>query len=494
MHDGRHIIITAILLLSIASAGGILTRYLKIPYTSILVIIGLFVGIFRIFPSLNITPYLIYYVFLPIIIFEGAVGIKMRPLISNILPIGMLSIFGTIISAIFTGVVLHFVLNFPLKQSLIFGAIITPTDPISILALLKNRIIKRGGVPPKTEKNDAGNEAENTDENREIEADCFANARNDVTVSLRGVGDDEAISCDRNDKIAENIDGKENIETLLTGESLFNDGISLVLFEVFLGLNLNGAGSIFLNGGRLDLNSLYNMFYYIIDIIKTSTFEFLYESIGGSILGIVLGYSVSLVLSLATDFLTEIMISLLLAYASLIAAYYLHMSFIMAVIFSGIVLANYGFKKKVSNRTLEVFPIVVEYLTFIVNSILFLLIGIEINLFKILDIWAISLFIIALSLFSRFIGVYLISPLVNIAKSRFKIFSDGLTINKQYKRFLVFGGLKGALPIAMALSLPLNLHLRNEIIAYVFIAVLFSLTIQAISFDIFIKKGYKNSI
>ena len=441
MYDGRHIIITAILLLSIASAGGILTRYLKIPYASMLVIIGLFVGIFRIFPSLNITPYLIYYVFLPVIIFEGAVGIKMRPLISNILPIGALSLFGTIISAIFTGAVFHFVLNFPLKQSLIFGAIITPTDPISILALLKNRITKRSGVPPKTEKNGPGNKAENPDE-------------------------------------------KEDIETLLTGESLFNDGISLVLFEVFLGLNIHGAA----------LNPLYNMFYYVLGIIKVSAVQFLYESIGGSILGIALGYSVSLVLSLATDFLTEIMISLLLAYASLIAAYYLHMSFIMAIIFSGIVLANYGFKKKVSERTLEVFPVVIEYLTFIVNSILFLIIGIEINLFKILDIWVISLFIVALSIFSRFIGVYLISPIVNIVKNRFKIFSDGLTLNKQYKRFLVFGGLKGALPIAMALSLPLSLPLRNEIITYVFITVLFSLTIQAISFDFFVKKGYKNSI
>ncbi len=441
MYDGRHIIITAILLLSIASAGGILTRYLKIPYASMLVIIGLFVGIFRIFPSLNITPYLIYYVFLPVIIFEGAVGIKMRPLISNILPIGALSLFGTIISAIFTGAVFHFVLNFPLKQSLIFGAIITPTDPISILALLKNRITKRSGVPPKTEKNGPGNKAENAD-------------------------------------------GKEDIETLLTGESLFNDGISLVLFEVFLGLNLHGEA----------LNPIYNMFYYVLGIIKVSAVQFLYESIGGSILGIVLGYSVSLVLSLATDFLTEIMISLLLAYASLIAAYYLHMSFIMAIIFSGIVLANYGFKKKVSERTLEVFPVVIEYLTFIVNSILFLIIGIEINLFKILDIWVISLFIVALSIFSRFIGVYLISPIVNIVKNRFKIFSDGLTLNKQYKRFLVFGGLKGALPIAMALSLPLSLPLRNEIITYVFITVLFSLTIQAISFDFFVKKGYKNSI
>ena len=69
-----------------------------------------------------------------------------------------------------------------------------------------------------------------------------------------------------------------------------------------------------------------------------------------------------------------------------------------------------------------------------------------------------------------------------------------MTLNKQYKRFLVFGGLKGALPIAMALSLPLSLPLRNEIITYVFITVLFSLTIQAISFDFFVKKGYKNSI
>ena len=449
MYHGSHIIITAIILLSIASAGGILTRYFKIPYASMLVIIGLFVGIFHIFPSLKITPYLIYYVFLPVVIFEGAVGIKLRPLMSNVLPIGALSIFGTIISAIFTGVIFHFVLDFPLKQSLIFGAIITPTDPITILSMLKN-----GAMKHKNEKEDK-----------------------------------------------KEIENREDIETLLAGESLFNDGISLVLFEVFLNLNLHKAANIFSDGMRFSLGSmhsslyhLYNMFYYIFGIIQTSAVQFLYESIGGSILGIIIGYLVSLILSLATDFLTEIMISLLLAYASLIAAYYLHMSFIMAVIFSGITLANYGFKNKVTGRTLEVFPIVVEYITFIINSILFLIIGIEINLFKIFDIWLISLFIIALVLFSRFLGVYIISPLVNLIKNRFKIFSNGLTLNKRYKRFLVFGGLKGALPIAMALSLPLNMHLRNEIITYVFIAVLFSLTIQAISFDILMKNGYKNSI
>ena len=449
MYHGSHIIITAIILLSIASAGGILTRYFKIPYASMLVIIGLFVGIFHIFPSLKITPYLIYYVFLPVVIFEGAVGIKLRPLMSNVLPIGALSIFGTIISAIFTGLIFHFVLDFPLKQSLIFGAIITPTDPITILSMLKN-----GAMKHKNEKEDK-----------------------------------------------KEIENREDIETLLAGESLFNDGISLVLFEVFLNLNLHKAANIFSDGMRFSLGSmhsslyhLYNMFYYVFGIIQTSAVQFLYESIGGSILGIIIGYLVSLILSLATDFLTEIMISLLLAYASLIAAYYLHMSFIMAVIFSGITLANYGFKNKVTGRTLEVFPIVVEYITFIINSILFLIIGIEINLFKIFDIWFISLFIIGLVLFSRFLGVYIISPLVNLIKNRFKIFSNGLTLNKRYKRFLVFGGLKGALPIAMALSLPLNMHLRNEIITYVFIAVLFSLTVQAISFDILMKNNDKNVI
>ncbi|MHB1602011.1 MAG: cation:proton antiporter [bacterium] len=378
LYDGKHIIITAIILLSIASAGGILTRYLKIPYASMLVIIGLFVGIFRIFPNLKITPSLIYYVFLPVIIFEGAVNIKMRPLISNILPIGMLSIFGTIISAIFTAIIFHSVLNFPLKQSLIFGAIITPTDPISILALLKNKITKKAG-------NDGskGNETE---------------------------------------------DKNENIETLLTGESLFNDGISLVLFEIFLGLNLH----------RADLNGIFPMFNYILPIIKNSTFEFLYESIGGSIVGILLGYGVSLLLYLATDFLTEIMISLLLAYASLTAAYYLHMSFIMAIITSGIVLANYGFKKKrVSARTIETFPVIIEYLTFIVNSLLFLIIGIEINLFKIINIWFISLFIIMLGIVSRFIAIYCLSPIINIIKNKVKFFSESLSLDKRYKRFLV---------------------------------------------------------
>jgi CPA1 family monovalent cation:H+ antiporter len=452
MYDGRHIIITAILLLSIASAGGILTRYLRIPYASMLVIIGLFVGIFRIFPSLKITPSLIYYVFLPVIIFEGAVNIKMRPLISNILPISMLSVFGTIISAIFAGTVFHFALNFPIKQSLIFGAIITPTDPISILALLKSGV-----------KNHMGKIKETAD-NGNAEA-VGSNPENSSAAAVAG-GDKQE-------------NNRESIETLLTGESLFNDGISLVLFEIFLNGNLTG------------LSGITGIFHNIFLLAANSTFQFLYESIGGSIVGIVLGYGISLLLYLADDFLTEIMISLLLAYASLSAAYYLHMSFIMAIITSGIVLANYGFKNKVTARTVETFPVVIEYLTFIINSLLFLIIGIEIDLFKIINLWSISLFIIILALISRFIAVYCISPFVNIIKNRFKLFAGGLTLNKRHKRFLVFGGLKGALPVAMALSLPFNLPLRNEIITYVFIAVLFSLTVQAISFDFFIKKNYK---
>ena len=440
MHGSHYIVITAIILLSIASIGGILTNYLKIPYTSMLVLIGLVVGIFHIFPYLKITPSLIYYVFLPIIIFEGAVNIKIGPLIANALPISILSIFGTIFSAIFIGVSFHFILDFPLKQSLIFGAIITPTDPISILALLKKKIIKKLGYNNNYNDNDSNN-------------------------SGYSFGD--------------------GIKTVLEGESLFNDGISLVLFEVFLGLNLHNAGLIFLKGDVL------NIFKYIFGIIGTSTLQFLYEALGGSILGVLLGYLVSFILSLTVDYLTEIMISLLLAYVSLIIAYYLNVSFIMAIIFGGIVLVNYGFKKKVSSHTLEVFPVVIEYMTFVINSILFLIIGIEMNLFKILNLWIISIFIIIIVILSRFIAIYLFSPMINKIQNKFKIFSKSIKLNKQYKRFLVFGGLRGALPIAMALSLPLNLYMRSTIITYVFITVLFSLTAQAIIFDIFSKKALK---
>ena len=97
------IVIIAIILLSIATVGGILTGYLKIPYASMLVLIGLAVGLFHIFPHLKITPAIIYYVFLPILIMEGAVKFKVKTLKENLLPISVYAIFGTIISTILPG-------------------------------------------------------------------------------------------------------------------------------------------------------------------------------------------------------------------------------------------------------------------------------------------------------------------------------------------------------------------------------------------------------
>lgn len=440
MFEGHYLIITAIILLSIASVGGILTSYLKIPYMSVLVIIGLAVGIFRIFPNLEITPSLIYYAFLPLIIFEGAVNIKIRPLKSNAVSIGILSVIGTIVSAALTATFMYLALKFPLKQSLIFGAVITPTDPVAILAML-----------------------------------------NAKTGAFKKTGGQDLNAADYGAK----TDKNEGMRTLLAGESLFNDGISLLLFEIFLGLNLSGAGEIFAGKGYPGIAG------YLAALIGAGALKFLYEAIGGSVLGILLGYIVSQILSLTEDHMTEIMISVLLAYVSLIAAYYIHASFIMAIIFGGMVLANYGFKHKVSGKALAIFPVVLEYLTFLINSILFLIIGIEINLFTVINLWSVSLFIIAAVMFSRFISVYSLSPLISIVKRRLasiKTFADGEVPDKEYKKFLVFGGLRGALPIAMALSLPLDLPLRNELIAYVFIVVLFSLTIQAIIFDLFSRK------
>ncbi len=413
------IVIIAIILLSIATVGGILTGYLKIPYASMLVLIGLAVGLFHIFPHLKITPAIIYYVFLPILIMEGAVKFKVKTLKENLLPISVYAIFGTIISTILSGLALHYVFRIPLKQSLLFGAIISPTDPLSIMALLKNN----GGRESRENGGESGDKPR---------------AR-----------------------------ASEGIETVLEGESLFNDGISLVLYELFLTINFN-KNPVF--------------------IIGMSSLKFLYTFLGGAILGIALGFLISFILSFTYDYLTEIMISILLAYISIIAAYYIGVSFIITIIFSGIILANYGFKKMVSSQTIQVFPIVIEFLAFVLNSLIFLLIGMEMNLFKILNFWLVSGILIVFAVFSRGFSIYILAPLINFIKQKFEIFSKGVAMNNIYKNFMIFGGLRGALSIAMALSLPLHLKMRSEIITYVFIIVLFSLTVQGIIFDLYAKK------
>ncbi|MDA8273124.1 MAG: cation:proton antiporter [Deltaproteobacteria bacterium] len=418
------IVIIAIILLSIAMIGGILTGYLKIPYASMLVLIGLAVGLFHIFPHLKITPAIIYYVFLPILIMEGAVKFKVKTLKENLLPISVYAIFGTIISTILSGLALHYVFRIPLKQSLLFGAIISPTDPLSIMALLKNNGSKN-------------------------------NKNGDVRENGGESGDKPRAGA------------KEGIETVLEGESLFNDGISLVLYELFLTINFNKNPAF---------------------IIGMSSLKFLYAFLGGAILGIALGFLISFILSFTYDYLTEIMISILLAYISIIAAYYIGVSFIITIIFSGIILANYGFKKMVSSQTMQIFPIVIEFLAFVLNSLIFLLIGMEINLFKILNFWLVSGILIVFAVFSRGFSIYALAPLINFIKQKFKIFSNGIAMNNIYKNFMIFGGLRGALSIAMALSLPLHLKMRSEIITYVFIIVLFSLTIQGIIFDLYAKK------
>ncbi|MHB8231742.1 MAG: cation:proton antiporter [bacterium] len=417
-NTSSEIVIIAIMLLSIAMIGGILTNYLKIPYASMLVLIGLIVGLFHIFPNLKITPTVIYYVFLPILIMEGAVKFKIETLKDNLLPISVYAIFGTVISTILSGLALHYAFHIPLKQSLLFGAIISPTDPLSIMALLKNS-------ESKNKENGAGDN--NADEN----------------------------------KI------KEGIKTVLASESLFNDGISLVLYELFLTIDFNK-----------------NLGF----IIGTSSLRFLYTFLGGAVLGIGLGFLISFILSFAYDYLTEIMISILLAYISIIAAYYMGVSFIITIIFSGIILANYGFKKMVSSQTIQIFPIVIEFLAFVLNSLIFLLIGIEINLFKILDFWLVSVILIAIAIFSRGFSIYALAPPINFIKQKFKIFSHSVTMNNVYKNFMIFGGLRGALSIAMALSLPLHLKMRSEIVTYAFIIVLFSLTVQGTIFDLYAKK------
>ncbi len=154
---GTGIVIIAIALLSIAMAGVILVKYLKIPYVSMPVLLGLAIGLFHAFPQVKITPAIIYYIFLALLIMEGALKFSIKDLKDNVLPISVYAVIGTIISALLVGLGLHFLLFFPMKQSLVFGAIISPTDPLSIIAFFKTLARDKSPSPLPRRKRRKGN-------------------------------------------------------------------------------------------------------------------------------------------------------------------------------------------------------------------------------------------------------------------------------------------------------------------------------------------------
>jgi monovalent cation:H+ antiporter, CPA1 family len=239
----------------------------------------------------------------------------------------------------------------------------------------------------------------------------------------------------------------KRLSVIVEGESLFNDGSAIVVFNLLLVVALTGKFSL--------VESLGN---------------FLRVSFGGIFLGLLLGWLISLLIARVDDYLVETTLTTVLAFGSYLLAERLHVSGVLAVVAAGLVNGNIG-PQGMSPTTRIVLFNFWEYLAFLANSLVFLLIGMQINISSLLQDWQLVLWGILAVLLARLVVVYGMSWITRRVAE---------PIPLRWQHVLFWGGLRGAICLALALSLPASMGSdRDLILAMAFGVVLFTLLVQS---------------
>lgn len=239
------------------------------------------------------------------------------------------------------------------------------------------------------------------------------------------------------------------LRTLVEAESLFNDGAAALLFGVAIAI---AAGQQITPG------------FVGIELIKT---------VGGGIACGALVAGVMLFLAgRTTDHLVEITFTTIAAYGSFMLAEHFHMSGVLATLTTGIMMGNIGPMGAISARGREAVEAFWEYIAFVANSLIFLLIGIREEQQSFAAVAGAIAIAIVIVLIGRAIAIYPTCWL--FARSRMKV-------SPKHQHVLVWGGLRGALALALALGLPDNLPHHDEIITVAFAVVAFSIFAQGLT-------------
>lgn len=384
------VIVELLLLLLLAVSGvALLTSRLKIPYTIALVFAGFVIDLFHV-PIKEVvgnaqllTPDIIFVLFLPALLFESSINIELKHLQENFWPILLLAVIGVAAATAITGFAIHHFIGLPLLTAMLFGALISATDPIAVIALFK-----------------------------------------DLAVSKR-------------------------LGVIVEAESLLNDGTAVVAFQLIL------AGI------------LTNHFDPLLGIR-----QFFVVSLGGVLVGLLVGYAASKVTAQVDEPRIEITLTTIVAYGTYLAAEHLHVSGVIATVVAGLTVGNYGAHTGMSARTRVSVWSFWEYVAFLVNSLVFLLIGIEVHVAQILEQWSTILLAIGAVLLGRVLVVYVLSPL----SGRF-----GEPIPSRWNPVMVWGGLHGSVSIALVLGLPQDFPHRSTLLTLCFGVVAFSIVVQGLT-------------
>lgn len=325
---------------------------------------------------------------LSFLLFAGALHVNLNDLKQQRGAIFILATLGVLSSTIIVGVLTWIVLQaltieLSFIYCLLFGALISPTDPVAVLGILKSARVPK------------------------------------------------------------------SLETKIAGESLFNDGVGVVIFLVILGIAT----------GEQDITA------------SSIGLLFLQEVIGGILFGFVLGYFVYTLLKDVDNYQLEVLLSLALVMGGYALANMLHLSGPIAIVVAGLLIGNHGRHLAMTEKTRLHLDNFWELIDEILNAILFVLIGLEVMVLSIeAEYLLAALAIIPLVLFARFTSVGI--PIMIM--SRYRKFTPGVT------QLMTWGGLRGGISVALALSLPYG-DARDIIVAITYAVVVFSIIVQGLT-------------
>lgn len=325
---------------------------------------------------------------LSFLLFAGALHVNINKLAELADTIAVLATIGVAISAAIVSVVAYFIfmwlgIEVSYMYCLLFGVLISPTDPIAVMGILKK------------------------------------------------------------------IGAPKSIEVKITGESLFNDGVAVVFFIVVLELAVNPGSMSVQDIGLL----------------------FAKEAIGGAIYGFLIGYTAYLLLKAVDDYQVEVLITIALVMGGYSLAQHLHLSGPIAIVVAGLMIGNKGRKLAMSDNTRKRLDDFWELIDEVLNALLFLLIGVELLIIQISQSYIIAaLLIIPTVLIARFISVGLPVFILKYKNS----------YSPHAVKILTWGGLRGGISVALALSIPHG-EWRDPLLTATYAVVIFSILVQGLT-------------
>lgn len=413
--------ILAVLLVLSALFGFLNHRYLRLPHTIGLVAIALtaslgVVAAEALAPQLGIARaaravldpidfrVVLLDGFLSALLFAGAVHADLAELTRRGAAISIMATMGVLISTAVSGGALWAAAQaggfaLPLVWAMLFGALISPTDPVAVLGILKRVRVPAG------------------------------------------------------------------LRAKMTGESLLNDGVGVVLFMLLLAVATGGSG----HGGAATPGTTPTDIGLL----------FLREAGGGAALGLVSGFAAfAIIRGIRDEPSIEIMVTLALVAAAYALAQRLHVSGPIAVVIAGLIIGNPGARLAMSDNTRERLFQFWDLTDEILNSVLFLLIGLEVLVLSPAfgQIWLAAV-AIPIVLFARFVSVAV--PL--------GVLSIGAPLTRGSISFLTWGGLRGGISVALALALP-DLPYKNAILTATYAVVVFSILVQGLTMEAFARR------